>query len=230
MPVTNAVLLIAVVAFVAGHFLMSHTWRKPLIAKLGQSGFTGLYTAVAVVLLGLVGVVYHFAPHGPALWDSDNAVLQLAFGGISYVATVLFLGSLGNNPTLVGATLSGLSTRLPTGTFLITRHPMMFAIAALSAAVILLIPSTRDLIGGTGMIVLALVGARLQDKKKLAQSHREYNPWVKRTRFWPDLRQAGALGLYWIIGVPVWLLMTWVLMRATFMPCGVWYFFPSLNG
>jgi hypothetical protein len=74
------------------------------------------------------------------------------------------------------------------------------------------------------MIVLALVGARLQDQRKLDQSPRGWALWVSRTRFWPDLRRLPALGFAWGLAVPVWLVVTWLEMRTTTTPCGIWYF------
>jgi uncharacterized membrane protein len=229
MSLQNAALLILVVAFLASHFLLAHPLRAPLIGLFGRSGFTVVYSLIALVLLIAMAVAYHAAPHDTARWSWDNVVLQVAFDAISYVSVALFIGSLINNPALVGADMVALSTRPPTGAFLITRHPMMFAIAIWSAAQILLIPSGRNLIGCSGMIVLALVGARLQDTKKLAQSRREWGMWVSRTRFWPNPRRFAALGVIWAYALPVWVLVTWVQVRTTFAQCGLWYFFPGMN-
>ena len=229
MPVELVALLIVVVVFVASHFLLSHPLRAPLVRLFGRSGFVVVYSTIALVLLILIAVAYHAAPHGPALWSADNLALQLVFDGISYFAVVLLLGSLIDNPALVGADMVALSTRPPSGAFLITRHPMMFAIALLSGAEILLIPSARNAISCIGLIVLALVGARLQDSKKLAQSRREWGMWVSRTRFWPNLRRFGALGPIWAYAMPVWVLLTWIQVRTTFALSGVWYVFPGLN-
>jgi len=152
----------------------------------------------------------------------------VVFDVVGYFAVVLFLASLNSNPALVGANLNGLSTRSPDGAFRVTRHPMMFAIAIFSSAQLLIMPSLRNLISCGGFIILALLGSRLQDRKKLVQVPREWGLWVSRTRFWPDLRQVGDLGGVWFFAVVPWLLITWLEVRTTLVPVGIWYFFPDL--
>ena len=44
-------LLIAATAFVGTHFLMSHPLRAPLVSRLGEKGFLGLYSLVAAATL-----------------------------------------------------------------------------------------------------------------------------------------------------------------------------------
>lgn len=224
MPETNFALLVIVTGFVASHFLLSHPLRRPLFQWFGPDGFALLYAVIAFAGLTLVVIAYHNAPHVPVLWDADNITLQLAFDALSFVAVGLFLASFVDNPALFGANMTGLSTRAPQGVYLITRHPMMMAIALLCAAQIMLTPSPRNAIACGGMIVLALVGARLQDSRKLAQSPRGWALWVSRTRFWPNPLRLPVLGFAWGLAVPVWLVVTWVQMRTTTTPCGIWYF------
>jgi len=221
-------LLSAVLAFVASHFVLSHPLRAPLIALLGRGAFEFWYSIIAAVELLLIAITYHQADHIPTLWSSDNWVLQFVIDAISYGAIALFIGSLADNPGMVWADLVGLSTRPPTGAFVISRHPMMFAIAIWAAAQILLVPSMRNVIVCTGLIVLALIGAALQDRRKLAASPREWGMWVSRTRFWPRLDRLNRLGPAWGFAIPLWLLSTWVQVRWTFAVSGVWYFFPNL--
>lgn len=40
----DMMLLIAATAFVGTHFLMSHPLRAPLVSRLGEKGFLGLYS------------------------------------------------------------------------------------------------------------------------------------------------------------------------------------------
>jgi uncharacterized membrane protein len=228
MPNLLLVLLVSVVGFVVSHFLLSHIWRAWLAGAIGESGFQVVYSLVAIVLLLAILISYHFSPHGPTLWSSLNLPLQVVFDVVGYFAVVLFLASLNSNPALVGANLNGLSTRSPDGAFRVTRHPMMFAIAIFSSAQLLIMPSLRNLISCGGFIILALLGSRLQDRKKLVQVPREWGLWVSRTRFWPDLRQVGDLGGVWFFAVVPWLLITWLEVRTTLVPVGIWYFFPDL--
>ena len=45
-------LTLASATFVGTHFLMSHPLRAPLIARLGEKGFAGIYSLVALITFG----------------------------------------------------------------------------------------------------------------------------------------------------------------------------------
>ena len=228
MPTALPMLILAVAGFVGTHFLFSHTLRPWAASAFGAKGFQVFYSLVALTWLFAIFLAYHQAPHGPMAWSADSLGLQLAFDVAGYFAVALFMASLIGNPGLVGANLNGLSVRLPTTVFLITRHPMMFAIAIWLAAQMLIVPSPRTIISCAGLIVLALWGAHLQDAKKVAQSGREWSLWVSRTPFWPDLRRVGQLGMNWLLAIVPWLLVTWAETRVMQTPVGLWYFLPNL--
>lgn len=223
------VLLVAVAAFVGSHFVLSHPLRARLVGAMGTGWFQFLYGLVSVVLLLLALVAYHQAPHAPVYWSSDNFVLQIVFSVGSCFAAVLFVASLIDNPAFIGAQIADLSTRPPSGVYLITRHPMMFAIAIWSVEQTLINPTARNLIVFGGFVVLALVGSRLQDRKKIAQTGREWSMWANRTPFWPNLRRWRRLGLSWPFGIALWLALTWLESRITLTPIGAWYWLPGLT-
>jgi len=222
-------LLVAVVAFVGTHFVLSHPLRAPLVGALGEGGFQLLYGLVSVTLLLLALVAYHRAPHAPVYWSSDNLVLQIVFSVGSCFAAALFVASLIDNPAFIGAQIADLSTRPPSGVYRITRHPMMFAIAIWSVEQTLINPTVRNLIVFGGFVVLALAGSRLQDRKKIAQTGREWSVWASRTPFWPDLRRWRRLGLSWLFGIALWLTLTWLESHVTLTPIGAWYWLPGLT-
>jgi len=222
------VLLAVVAGFVGGHLVLSHALRARAVRVFGQGGFQAVYSVFSFLFLFLTLIAYHLAPHVPLLWSPGNLLVQLVFSVASCFAAALFVASLFGNPALIGANITDLSTRPPSGVFLITRHPMMFAIAIASLAQILIAPTARNLIAFGGFAVLALVGSHLQDGKKIAQSGREWTMWVSRTPFWPDLRRLRKLGPAWLAGILVWVLLCWLESRTTMAPIGLWYFIPSL--
>lgn len=222
------VLLAAVAAFVGCHLILSHALRPLAVAALGRSGFQLVYSALSFVLLLVVLMAYHQAPHLPLLWSSDNPAMQLVYGVGSCFAAALFVASLFGNPGLVGAKIADLSTRPPSGVFLVTRHPMMFAIATWSLLQIMISPTARNLIAYGGLATLALVGSRLQDRKKVAQSGREWATWVSRTAYWPRLSRVNKLGPAWLIGGILAVLVTALQTRTTLTPVGLWYFLPQV--
>lgn len=221
-------LLLAVTSFVASHFLLSHRFRAAMVNSMGVVGFQTLYSIVAMVLIVLVGVAYHFAPHDVPLWSSKNLALQFAFDLVGYFAVVMFVASLPGNPALVGSSFNGLSTRLPTGVFLVTRHPMMFAITIWPSMQLLILPTVRNLIVCGGLIVLALIGSVLQDRKLTERTGREWRLWAERTPFWPNLLHIGAMGQAWLFGLLPWVFVTWLESRVVGVQLGLWYLFPDL--
>lgn len=221
-------LMAAVTGFVGSHIVLSHPLRRPLIRALGETGFGAAYSVIAVIALLLVFDAYIVTDPGPPLWSGNQAALQIGFCLISYGAVALFLGALDNNPGLFGVNVHGLSTRPPTGAFTITRHPMLFAFSLWCAVQILIMPVARNLIVFGELIGWSLIGARMQDAKKIALTGREWVVWADRTPFWPDLRNLRSLGLIWALAAAPWLLVTWLEARVIGTPIGLWYFWPGL--
>ena len=91
--------LIAASAFVGTHFLMSHPLRAPLVSRLGEKGFLGLYSLVAAITLIWMIVAYRAAPVTPMLWPVGDLPWALATL-IMLIASILLLGSLVGNPAM----------------------------------------------------------------------------------------------------------------------------------
>lgn len=219
-------LVMAMVAFVGSHLILSHGLRDDLVRQWGADGFRTLYSLVAAISFGLLLVSYHGALHDIAPFQPGNyAAFQAAFGAVMLLAVALFIASLFDNPALAGADISGLSARLPLGVYRITRHPMMAAIALFCLAHLMLFPTVRNTIFFGGLMVFAVGGAKLQDRKKARLKGREWNPWVQRTRFWPDLRRLHELGPVWFVAPVAWLVLTWLESHAMQLPIGLWWFF-----
>lgn len=214
--------------FVGTHFLLSHPWRRPLIRAMGDHAFTAIYSIIALVTFTGVIVAFDHAPRAPALWDGTALVPWVLASILTIVALGLLLPSFIKNPSLPLTSTAGLATRRPTGVFLITRHPMMMAIALWAVAHILVAPTPRTIVLALAMAFLALVGAKMQDEKKLrdekkqALNKHEWSGWMKRTRFWPDVRKLGVLGIVWILAVIVWLGVTALHMGLADTPAGLW--------
>jgi uncharacterized membrane protein len=203
-------LIVAVVAFVGTHFLMSHGLRPTLMRALGGKGFQAVYSLVAIVTLSLAVLAFGRAPREPLLWDGHSAVAWTLASVLTFVAMALLLASFVGNPALPGARVAGLSAIMPKGVYRITRHPMMFAIAIWAVAHVIVAPSPRGLVLMGGMITLAIGGSHLQDLKKDRQHGRDWRAWMRRTSFWPDLSMLGKLGGYWALALLPWLFVTWL--------------------
>jgi len=216
----------AALAFVGSHFLLSHPLRRPLVRAFGEKGFLGLYSLVAAVTLGWLAIAYRSAPPGVALWPVGDGLW--AIGTIlMLVSAILFMGSLVRNPALPQAAAGQVPEAR--GVFAITRHPMMWAFALWGMVHILVFPDPSNVVLALAIIVLALVGAHLQDRKKEALQPDFWREWERRTSYWPFVAVAagrariGKIGMHALAGgVVVWLAATWAHMPLAGWPAGIW--------
>lgn len=205
-------LIIAISAFVAGHELLSHPLRAPLVAKLGDRGFMLVYSVVALGTLGLAVQLWK-AIEPNRLWIAPNwlhvvCVIAMAF------AAILFVGSVtAPNPALMGMPAGG----RPRGVQRITRHPMMWSFAIWGIVHIIMSADSRTIVLASGIITLALFGAAMQDGKKRAQNP-AYGDHMAATGFMPfgaQLRGRAAWssalpGLVATVGgLALWALLLW---------------------
>ena len=224
----DMMLLIAATAFVGTHFLMSHPLRAPLVSRLGEKGFLGLYSLVAAVTLIWMILAYRAAPVTPMLWPVGDGLWALVTV-IMLIASILLLGSLVGNPALPAPDGRAMVPAEARGVFAITRHPMMWAIALWGVAHILVYPVIANIILSVAIIILSLVGAALQDSKKAALTPDSWLLWESRTSYWPfaailaGRARLGRFGLHALAGGTVlWLVATWAHIPLTGWPAGIW--------
>lgn len=218
----------AAIAFVGTHFLLSHPLRAGLAARVGEGGFLGIYSLVAAVTLGWLGYAYWIAPPQPLLWAPGDAIWAVG-SVVMLLASVLLMGSLIGNPALPDPTARAKPVPTPRGVFAITRHPMMWAFALWGATHILVFPDPSNIVVSVAIIVLALVGAALQDRKKEALQPEFWRSWEKRTSYWPfaaiargNARLGGFRPHDLAGGVVIWLAATWVHLPISGWAAGVW--------
>ncbi|WP_207912050.1 NnrU family protein [Parafrankia sp. BMG5.11] len=211
----------ASIAFVGTHFALSHPLRPPLVAWLGERGFLPLYSLVAFAALGWMIVAFRDAP--PADLPGSGEIGWVAATLLTIPALLLFLGSLRGNPAFPNPTRTKPVIRAPAGVFAITRHPMMWGFALWALSHIVLWWSWRTVIVGVAILVLALVGAHLQDRKKAALLGEAWTAWEAQTSYWPRwgrIFEAGAM--LWLAAVTLWLAITWAHLPTAGIPAGAW--------
>lgn len=221
-------MLVAAVAFVGTHFLLSHPLRAPLVARTGERGFLALYSLVAAVTLGWLVSAYRSAPAATPLWSVGDGLWAIATI-VMLVASVLFMGSLVRNPALPDPAGKPKPVPDPRSVYAITRHPMMWAFAAWGAAHIMVYPDPSNVVLAGAIIALALVGAHLQDRKKARLQPDFWPEWARRTSFLPfaaiAARRAriGKLGGHALGGgLIVWLAATWAHIPLAGWSAGIW--------
>jgi uncharacterized membrane protein len=176
-------LIIALVAFVGSHFLLSHPLRAPLVARLGAGGFAGVYSLVAFATLGWAVAEWRVTPVEP-WWTAPTWAWPLA-AVIMLFACILFVGSVATpNPALLGMPTAS-AAAAPRGVQRITRHPMMWAFALWALVHGGLAGSGRTAVLAAAILILALVGAWLQDGKKRQQMGAAWAAHEAATSFVP---------------------------------------------
>ena len=219
-------LALASATFVGTHFLMSHPLRAPLVARLGERGFTGLYSLVA-----LATFAWMIHAYGPAsaeapemLWESGDAE-WIAATLLMWLGSVLFMGSLRRNPALPrpGRPIARIDG--PRGVFAITRHPMMWGFALWAVVHAAVNPTLASVVLCTAIAILALVGAVMQDLKKEQLLGDVWRDWRARTSFLPFGKKFAMPDAFaFIAGTLVWLIATWGHGALGYRPVGSWAF------
>jgi len=225
MDQTLAGLIAASVAFVGTHFALSHPLRAPLVGMLGEKGFMGLYSVVALACLYWMGEAFKQA--SPVALGGSGVVGWLIASTLTLIAVILLFGSFRGNPALPAPGADKLAaTREPSGVFVVTRHPMMWSFALWAVSHIVLWWSWRTNIVALAILVLALVGAHLQDRKKEALMGGAWASWEAKTSYWPRWGKLLSVGwILWLSAIVAWLALTWMHLQIAGIPAGAWRWF-----
>ncbi|ANB77045.1 NnrU family protein [Paraburkholderia phytofirmans] len=224
---TNAVAA-AAVAFVGSHFLLSHPLRRRLVRAIGETGFLGVYSLVALLTFGWLILTYLKAPLSAPLWPVGNGLWAVATA-VMLIASILLMGSLIRNPALPTGGRPGAFPEAARGAFAVTRHPMMWSFALWGLCHVAVFPVARNIILAAAIVFLALVGAALQDRKKERLQPDLWPAWESKTSYLPFAAIAagrarlGGFGLHALLGgLVVWLVATWAHFPLTGWAAGIW--------
>ncbi len=116
-------------------------------------------------------------PVGDVLWAAVTVVML--------VASALLMGSLAGNPALPKPTGPGTVPDAARGVYAITRHTMMWALALWGLCHIAVYPVAANIVVAGAVIVLAMAGAALQDRKKEILQPELRPAWEDKTSYWP---------------------------------------------
>ena len=221
-------LIAACLAFVGTHFLLSHPLRAPLVSRIGARGFLGVYSLVAFATLGWMAAAYRAAPATTPWWPVGDGLWAIV-SAVMLVASVLLMGSLIGNPALPDPTGAAKPVPAARGVFAVTRHPMMWAFALWGLCHVAVYPIAANAVLAGSIIILALVGAALQDRKKEALEPDRWRAWEAQTSFWPfaavaagRTRLRGFRPHDWAGGVVIWLAATWAHGPLAGWAAGIW--------
>lgn len=218
----------AAVVFVGSHFVLSHPLRGVLIRAVGPLAFQGIYSLVAIATFAWMIVAYDRAPVSAPLWQAGDllwAIVTL----VMLIASILLMGSLIRNPALPTGGRPAPLPEAARGVFAITRHPMMWSFALWGLCHIAVFPVTRSIIVDAAIVILALVGSVMQDRKKRRLQPELWPAWEARTSYLPFAAIAagrarfGGFGMHALLGgLVVWLVATWAHIPLTGWHAGIW--------
>lgn len=218
---------VAAASFVGSHLLLSHPLRAPLLAWLGKRGFLLAYSVIAAATLGWLVAAYRSSALTPLLWPVDDAIWATA-SVMMLAASVLFMGSLVRNPAFPTGDRPAAVPGEARGVYAVTRHPMMWSFALWGAVHVAVYPIAANIVLAGAVALLALVGAALQDRKKL-KAEPGWRAWEARTSFWPFAAIAqgrarfGGFGGHAIGGgVLLWLGATYAHLPLAGWAAGIW--------
>jgi uncharacterized membrane protein len=212
----QAGLFLSAIAFVGLHFLLSHPLRDASVRKLGERGFQGVYSVIALLTFGLMIYFYGRIGREPPIWTVPDWVWAVA-ALVMWLGAILFVGSFLGNPALPGARLE--RGRAPGGVFAITRHPMMWGFASWAAVHLAVIGTPKALVFDGAILFLAIAGSVGQDAKKAKLMGERFHEWTAQTAFVPFGRGVAWPGtMAFVGGTLLFLVATWLHP----MPVGFW--------
>ncbi len=154
-------LILAALLWLALHLGLAGTrLRDAIVARIGERGFRGLFSAASVAGIVFLVASYNAAPTTP-LWVAP-AWLRWVVLLLMLPAFMLFIASLRGNPTAVGG--PGLAAE-PRGIQRVTRHPMLWSFALWAALHLLANGDSASLVFFGTFLLTALAGMPSIDAK-----------------------------------------------------------------
>lgn len=148
-------LLGGMLAFVLLHFLLSGPARAPLVAKLGENAFMGVYSLLVGAPFVVALIVWSDVPYVP-LWTppkwAPHLVITLMFPALFFIVA----GYTTKSPTTAG--MANATNDPPRGVITITRHPALVGFTIWGLAHLVANGTLRDLAFFGGMVVLSVGG------------------------------------------------------------------------
>jgi len=152
--------------FAVSHMVLSSVRLRPLLVEqLGERGYAGMFSVVALAFfVPLVWIYFGNKHYGAWLWTVPiGPVLIWTLYVLMGVAFVLMVASFTQpNPSMIGA-----GPGEARGIFRITRHPLFMGIALFALLHLLRNANTADAAFFGGLLAFSVVGSLHQDARKL---------------------------------------------------------------
>lgn len=177
---------LASVAFVVSHLGLSSTAvRGRLVGRLGEKGFQGLYSLVALLALGAMIAGYAYASRADFLWVPGHGLRHLPLLIVPLALILIAGGVLAPNPSMVGMADALDRAEPARGMLRVTRHPMMWGIALWAAVHILANGDLASLLFFGGFLLTAILGSLHLDHRMAAEQGERWRRFAAVTSYVP---------------------------------------------
>ena len=181
-------LIVAATLFVIAHEGVSSTpLRGVLVRRIGERGYLGLYSILAVITLVYLIITYNHASHAEFLWTPTPALRGIAFAAMPIAFIFALGGFLTRNPTAVGQEQQVKNVGQGAGLLRITRHPFQWSVVLWATAHIIANADAASLIFFGSLGFLSLIGTFLIDMKKARTMGSDWAPFAHATSNVPFL-------------------------------------------
>ena len=193
--------------FVASHFVLSYPpLREGLVARFGEKAFRGIHGVIALAALAWLIKAYGAAPY-VELWPIATWTRHVTLAVMPFAAILLVAGLTARNPTAMYWNNPGADEPIP-GILMVTRHPVMWAIALWALAHMVPNGDAASLIFFAAFAGLALAGMPAIDRRRRAMMGEAWNSFEAVTSVLPFAALArgrarvnlGQIGVWRIAG------------------------------
>jgi len=157
-------LVLATAVFVATHFVPATPLRPGLVAALGEKGYLGLYSVVALAAIIWMAWAYGRAPYERVWAGEEFRVWALVLMPLALISVVA--GGMTRNPGAVRQESVLATMGEPRGILRITRHPIQWGIALWALVHVVARGDEASLIFFGGFALLSILGTFLIDARK----------------------------------------------------------------
>ena len=204
---TLGTLLAAAAFFVASHLVLSSpALRAPLVARVGERAFRGLYSVVALAALVWLIRAYGAAPY-VELWPHSAWARHVPLVVMPVAAILLVCGLTTKSPTAIGGGAPAADDPAP-GILKVTRHPVMWAIVLWALAHVPPNGDAASLILFGALAALSAAGMPSIDRRRRKALGVAWEPVARTTSVLPFAAMAsrraklrfGEIGVWRIVG------------------------------
>lgn len=178
-------LVLAIALFVVSHVAMSGSRvREPIVRRIGEGPFRGLYSVVSLVLIVWVSMAYNAAPYVD-VWEPGTALRHLSLTVMAFACVFVVCGLATPNPTLAAGDSAAIAANGPVGIFKVTRHPMMWGLGLWGIAHLAANGDGASIVLFGALTALALVGPLSIEARKRRQLGPVWEAYSAETSYVP---------------------------------------------